>query len=153
LKKILLVAAALGPLSCGGGDADALGNQVTATATAPGVDLASMIQTPTGLHYRDLAVGDGDEAVAGQTVTVHYAGWLLDGDKFDASVDRGEPYSFLLGARRVIAGWDEGVAGMRVGGLRRLVIPSELGYGPGGRPPIPPNATLVFDVELLGVGR
>ena len=104
-------------------------------------------------RYLDLVVGDGAEAVAGQTVTVHYAGWILDGEKFDASVDRGETFSFPLGAGQVIPGWDEGVAGMRVGGHRRLVIPPELGYGDGGYPPvIPPEATLVFDVQLFGVG-
>lgn len=104
------------------------------------------------LKITDLKVGDGAEAVAGQTVTVHYTGWLMDGTKFDSSVDRGEPFSFPLGAGRVIRGWDEGVAGMKVGGKRELIIPPHMGYGSrGAGGVIPPNATLKFEVELLGV--
>jgi FKBP-type peptidyl-prolyl cis-trans isomerase FkpA len=106
--------------------------------------------TDSGLKYEDLQAGDGDEAAAGQRVTVHYTGWLLDGDKFDSSVDRNEPFVFSLGKGMVIQGWDEGVAGMKVGGKRRLTIPPQLGYGSrGAGGVIPPNATLVFDVELL----
>jgi FKBP-type peptidyl-prolyl cis-trans isomerase len=111
-----------------------------------------MTTTPSGLQYRDDAVGDGPEARAGQNVRVHYTGTLLDGKKFDSSRDRGQPFSFGLGAGDVIRGWDEGVAGMKVGGRRTLVIPPELGYGSRPVGPIPPNSTLVFDVELLGVG-
>lgn len=112
----------------------------------------NMITTASGLKYEDLKVGSGAEAVAGKTVSVHYTGWLEDGTKFDSSVDRGEPFSFRLGAGGVIAGWDEGVAGMKVGGKRRLVIPSALGYGTrGAGGVIPPNATLIFEVELLSV--
>ena len=104
------------------------------------------------LIIEDLTVGDGATAAAGQSVSVHYTGWLTNGQKFDSSVDRGQPFSFPLGAGRVIKGWDEGVQGMKVGGKRKLTIPSELGYGSrGAGGAIPPNATLIFDVELLGV--
>jgi FKBP-type peptidyl-prolyl cis-trans isomerase FkpA len=109
-------------------------------------------RTATGLVIEDVKTGDGDVAAAGQDVTVHYTGWLTDGRKFDSSKDRGDPFSFPLGNRRVIAGWDEGVQGMRVGGVRKLTIPPELGYGArGAGGVIPPNATLVFEVELLAV--
>jgi FKBP-type peptidyl-prolyl cis-trans isomerase FkpA len=109
--------------------------------------------TATGLMIEDLTLGTGDLANAGQKVTVHYTGWLTDGTKFDSSKDRNDPFVFPLGKRQVIAGWDEGVQGMRVGGVRKLTIPSALGYGArGAGGVIPPNATLVFEVELLGVG-
>ena len=120
-------------------------------APALGVNLPAMTKTPSGLSYQDKTVGTGTTATAGKTVSVHYTGWLPDGTKFDSSRDRNEPFDFPLGAGHVIAGWDEGVAGMKVGGRRLLVIPPALGYGPNGTGPIPPNATLVFDVELLGV--
>lgn len=111
-----------------------------------------MTTTPSGLQYRDDAVGDGPEAKAGQTVSVHYTGTLQDGTKFDSSRDRGQPFQFPLGGGRVIQGWDEGVAGMKVGGRRTLVIPPNLGYGSRAMgSAIPANSTLVFDVELLGV--
>ena len=111
-----------------------------------------MITTPSGLGYIDEIVGDGDIAKAGQTVSVHYTGKLKDGSKFDSSHDRKQPFSFPLGAGRVIKGWDEGVAGMKVGGKRKLIIPADLGYGAkGAGGVIPPNAELHFDVELLGV--
>ncbi|HQY59655.1 MAG: FKBP-type peptidyl-prolyl cis-trans isomerase [Nitrospira sp.] len=110
------------------------------------------ITTDSGLKYVDLVAGTGREATAGNQVSVHYTGWLTNGTKFDSSVDRKEPFSFPLGAGRVIKGWDEGVAGMKVGGKRKLTIPSQLGYGArGAGGVIPPNATLVFDVELLEV--
>ncbi|MDN4573513.1 peptidylprolyl isomerase [Pandoraea cepalis] len=112
----------------------------------------SIITTDSGLQYDDLQVGDGAEAMPGQTVTVHYTGWLTDGKKFDSSKDRNDPFAFVLGGGMVIRGWDEGVAGMKVGGKRKLVIPPELGYGArGAGGVIPPNATLVFEVELLDV--
>ena len=105
-----------------------------------------------GLKYTDDQVGTGTEATTGKTVSVHYTGWLLDGTKFDSSRDRGQPFSFPLGAGRVIKGWDEGVAGMKTGGKRTLVIPPDLGYGArGAGGVIPPNATLKFEVELLDV--
>ena len=110
------------------------------------------VTTPSGLQYIDLAKGEGATAEAGNNVSVHYTGWLTDGTKFDSSVDRDQPFQFPLGAGRVIAGWDEGVCGMTVGGKRKLTIPSDLGYGPtGAGGVIPPNATLVFEVELLEI--
>jgi FKBP-type peptidyl-prolyl cis-trans isomerase len=104
------------------------------------------------LEIEDQIVGDGEEAVAGQTVEVHYTGWLTDGTKFDSSHDRDQTFSFKLGGGQVIAGWDQGVAGMKIGGTRKLTIPSDLGYGErGAGGVIPPNATLVFKVELIGL--
>lgn len=112
----------------------------------------SITTTPSGLIIEELTVGDGDEAVAGQLVSVHYTGWLTDGSKFDSSKDRNQAFEFSLGERHVIAGWDEGVQGMKVGGTRKLTIPPELGYGQrGAGGVIPPDATLVFEVELLAV--
>jgi FKBP-type peptidyl-prolyl cis-trans isomerase FkpA len=115
-----------------------------------------MITTASGLQYEDTVVGSGDEATSGQNVTVHYTGWLYNNDtqgaKFDSSKDRNDPFQFSLGAGMVIRGWDEGVAGMKVGGSRTLIIPAALGYGArGAGGVIPPNATLKFDVELLGL--
>ena len=115
-----------------------------------------MTTTPSGLQYLDTTVGDGAEATAGQRVTVHYTGWLynegVQGAKFDSSKDRRDPFVFSLGAGMVIRGWDEGVAGMKVGGARTLIIPPELGYGArGAGGVIPGNATLKFDVELLAL--
>lgn len=117
-----------------------------------GIDTAAMTTTPTGLKIQDVKVGEGAEATSGSTAVVHYTGWLTDGKKFDSSRDRGRPFDFQIGAGQVIPGWDQGVAGMKVGGQRKLVIPADLGYGEMGAPPvIPPGATLVFDVELLEV--
>jgi len=115
-----------------------------------------MTELADGLKYTDTTVGTGAEAAAGNKVTVHYTGWLYKngqkGAKFDSSLDRGQPFSFALGARQVIRGWDEGVAGMKVGGKRTLIIPPDLGYGDrGAGGVIPGGATLMFDVELLGV--
>jgi FKBP-type peptidyl-prolyl cis-trans isomerase FkpA len=110
----------------------------------------AMVTTSSGLQYADLIVGKGREAHAGETATVHYTGTLVDGTKFDSSKDRKNPFSFRLGAGHVIKGWDEGVEGMKIGGTRKLIIPSELGYGArGAGSTIPPNATLLFEVELL----
>lgn len=104
------------------------------------------------LIIEDLIIGQGDEAARGKTVIVHYTGWLTDGTKFDSSKDRNDPFDFPLGAGHVIRGWDEGVSGMKVGGTRKLTIPPEMGYGSrGAGGVIPPNATLVFEVELLAV--
>jgi len=108
---------------------------------------------PSGLIIKELVLGEGAAAAAGQSVTVHYTGWLTSGKKFDSSKDRDDPFVFLLGAGHVIRGWDEGVQGMKVGGSRKLTIPPELGYGArGAGGAIPPNATLEFEVELLGIG-
>jgi FKBP-type peptidyl-prolyl cis-trans isomerase FkpA len=116
----------------------------------------AMQTTDSGLQYEDTIVGSGAEAVAGRTVSVHYTGWLYEngakGQKFDSSLDRGEPFSFALGTGQVIKGWDEGVAGMKVGGQRTLIIPPSMAYGErGAGGVIPPNATLIFDVELVEV--
>jgi peptidylprolyl isomerase len=109
-------------------------------------------KTADGLQYWDIKVGTGAAATAGHSVNVHYTGWLTNGTKFDSSVDRGQPFTFNLGAGQVIKGWDEGVAGMKIGGKRQLRIPPELGYGSrGAGGVIPANATLIFDVELLSV--
>lgn len=119
--------------------------------------LMSTITTVSGLQYDEIKIGDGAEATAGSHVTVHYTGWLQNddgsaGSKFDSSKDRSEPFSFPLGAGHVIKGWDEGVQGMKIGGVRKLIIPANLGYGArGAGGVIPPNATLIFEVELLGV--
>ena len=112
----------------------------------------STTTTASGLVIEEINLGEGDEARAGQMVSVHYTGWLTNGTKFDSSVDRNESFDFPLGRGNVIRGWDEGVAGMKVGGKRKLTIPPDLGYGArGAGGVIPPNATLVFDVELLAV--
>lgn len=120
---------------------------------------ATKVTTSSGLQYVDLTVGNGDVAKAGNQVSVHYTGWLQNPDgskgrKFDSSKDRGQPFQFALGQGQVIKGWDEGVQGMKVGGVRELIIPPALGYGQGGAGGvIPPNATLIFEVELLGVSH
>jgi FKBP-type peptidyl-prolyl cis-trans isomerase len=111
-----------------------------------------LVTTATGLQYQDLLVGSGEEAKASDVVSVHYTGWLDDGTKFDSSLDRGQPFEFTLGLGKVIQGWDEGVAGMKVGGKRKLIIPPDLAYGSSGAGAvIPPNATLTFEVELLEI--
>ena len=113
---------------------------------------ANQVVTQSGLKYEDLSVGTGPAAKVGDTVAVHYTGTLEDGTMFDSSVDSGNPLEFTLGQGRVIAGWEEGIQGMQVGGKRKLTIPPDLGYGASGYPPvIPPNATLIFDVELVSI--
>jgi peptidylprolyl isomerase len=107
--------------------------------------------TQSGLKYEDIVVGNGPSPQSGQEVTVHYTGTLENGNKFDSSLDRGKPFTFTIGVGQVIKGWDEGVMTMKVGGKRKLVIPPQLGYGARGVGPIPPNSTLVFEVELLDV--
>jgi len=122
------------------------------TTLSQGASMSETTTTASGLKYEDVKPGDGDVATAGKTVSVHYTGWLTNGMKFDSSKDRGQPFEFLLGGGRVIKGWDEGVLGMKVGGVRKLTIPADLGYGSrGAGSVIPPNATLVFEVELLKV--
>ena len=121
-------------------------------ATTNIADVAGAVSTPTGLKYVDLVEGTGESPQAGRRVTVHYTGRLTNGTKFDSSVDSGKPYEFVIGTGRVIKGWDEGIMTMKVGGKRKLIVPPALGYGAMGNPPdIPGNATLVFEVELLGV--
>lgn len=129
------------------------GSGVPEIASELGVDRAELEARESGLWIQVLQEGSGREAEAGQRVVVHYTGWLTGGEKFDSSRDRGQPFAFLLGQGRVIQGWDEGVAGMREGGRRILVIPPQLAYGERGQGPIPPGAWLVFDVELLQAGE
>ncbi len=126
---------------------------VHSNTNAPTKVTGDGVKTPSGLVYWDIRVGNGEAAKEGSRVLVHYTGWLTNGTKFDSSVDAGQPFKFTIGNGEVIKGWEEGLTGMRVGGKRQLRIPPDLGYGAQGTPdgPIPPNATLIFDVQLLGV--
>jgi FKBP-type peptidyl-prolyl cis-trans isomerase len=154
-KKLLSIALLLVAAGCGdrGAAAGNVGEPTEVSyARQLDVELAGMTGTPSGLYHRDLQVGTGQTAQPGDVVAVHYTGWLPDGSQFDSSRDAGEPFLFQIGTGNVIAGWDEGVAGMSVGGRRQLVIPPDLAYGERGvGGVIPPGATLVFDVELLEV--
>lgn len=160
-KRCLLACLAIAVVGCQQSDIDssktgAANSSATSTpATTPSAAATgggTEVSLPNGLKYQDMKVGDGALAESGKSVSVHYTGWLTDGTKFDSSLDRNEPFKFTLGQGSVIRGWDEGVKGMRVGGKRKLTIPPDLGYGErGASGVIPPNATLVFDVELLGV--
>ncbi|MBI4519590.1 MAG: FKBP-type peptidyl-prolyl cis-trans isomerase [Gemmatimonadetes bacterium] len=148
----LLLAATLGLAlaACG----DSTGPELSNDDFVPelGIDLSAMTRTASGLYLKDLREGTGQASVAGNQITVHYEGWLQNGAKFDSSRNRGQPLTFTVGRGQVIRGWDEGLVGVRVGGLRRLVIPPHLAYGRSGFPPtIPGNAALVFEVELLAV--
>jgi FKBP-type peptidyl-prolyl cis-trans isomerase len=134
--------------------ASGCGKTETSSKSGPTKVSGQPTTTASGLQYWDIVVGSGATAAPGGQVSVHYTGWLPTGEKFDSSVDRGQPFSFPLGAGQVIKGWDEGVAGMKVGGKRQLRIPPDLGYGArGAGGVIPPNATLIFDVELLDVSK
>lgn len=148
ITSILALSLAASAQGCTKKEATNLGGtqapNVTQVITPPG--------TGGDLKKEDLIVGKGIEATSGKTVSVHYTGWLTDGKKFDSSVDRGQPFQFKLGEGQVIPGWDQGVAGMKVGGKRKLTVPSQLAYGSrGAGSVIPPDATLVFEVELLDV--
>jgi peptidylprolyl isomerase len=139
---------------CGSSKPTESTSAIAPSTSAPMKVTGTPTTTASGLQYWDIAAGSGPTAAPGNTVKVHYSGFLTNGQKFDSSRDRGEPFSFPLGAGQVIKGWDEGVAGMKVGGQRQLRIPPDLGYGSAGaNGVIPPNATLIFDVELLGVGK
>jgi FKBP-type peptidyl-prolyl cis-trans isomerase FkpA len=153
ISRGLLAILLLGSSGWGTLSATALATQEGKTMEPSKDAPAKEILTPSGLKYVDQKVGPGAEAKAGDTVEVHYTGWLTDGTKFDSSRDSNRPFRFKLGAGQVIKGWDEGVAGMKIGGKRKLTIPPELGYGrQGAGSVIPPGATLVFEVELLGIG-
>jgi hypothetical protein len=139
LIALLAVAAVVFVLSLSGG-----------SSGIPAGEVGKEITTPSGLKYVDEKIGEGKSPSVGKMVSVHYTGTLENGTKFDSSLDRGQPLSFPIGMRRVIKGWDEGLMSMKEGGKRKLIIPPDLGYGPSGNPPtIPPNATLIFEVELV----
>jgi FKBP-type peptidyl-prolyl cis-trans isomerase len=160
MRYVILAAAIVGLLflACGEDEAEQSAPDITPVATeaetegGPPAVSGETTTTESGLQIVDVEVGTGAGVQTGQTAVVHYTGWLADGTKFDSSLDRGQPFTFPVGAGRVIRGWDEGLVGMKAGGERRLVIPSDLAYGPAGRPPvIPTNAELIFDIELLEI--
>jgi peptidylprolyl isomerase len=151
--KIKTLSIALISLVCLSGNLQSFANHHKGDLVKMAQANSGVVTSPTGLKYQDEKVGSGASPRQGQTVSVHYTGWLTNGKKFDSSVDRGSPFEFVLGQGNVIKGWDEGVASMKVGGKRKLTIPPNLAYGSrdvgGGL--IPPNSTLIFDVELLGI--
>ena len=159
IKKLLLLPTIFAILAlasgCGNSEKSATSSPSGASSTASPTKVTGQpTTTPSGLQYWDIVTGTGETAVPGKPVSVHYTGWLTSGEKFDSSVDRGKPFVFTLGAGQVIKGWNEGVAGMKAGGKRQLRIPPSLGYGENGAGGvIPPNATLIFDVELIEVGK
>lgn len=160
LVSVTLIASLVLFAACGDDGEEEVLPTITPPATEPATEgvLPSVsgeaTVTDSGLQIIEIEAGSGDEAVAGQTVSIHYTGYLADGTKFDSSLDRGQPLTFVLGAGQMIPGFDEGVAGMRVGDKRRLILPPDLAYGPQGRPPlIPPNAELTFDVELMEIAQ
>jgi len=154
LSGLTLVLLAISFIGDAGAATNAAPQSAAPAATSPAPQSAlpaGAVQTASGLQYLDQVVGTGPRPQAGQTLVVHYTGYLDDGTVFDSSVQRNQPLEFVLGAGAVIPGWDEGLATMNVGGKRRLVIPPELAYGAQGQGPIPPNAWLTFDVELLAI--
>jgi FKBP-type peptidyl-prolyl cis-trans isomerase len=156
LVLLSIIFAVLGfTFGCGNSEKSSTSSQSGASnSTGPTKVSGQPTTTASGLQYWDIVVGTGATAVPGKDVQVHYTGWLTSGEKFDSSLDRGKPFVFPLGAGQVIKGWDEGVAGMKAGGKRQLRIPPALGYGDSGAGGvIPPKATLIFDVELLDVGK
>jgi peptidylprolyl isomerase len=161
LSAVVLAGIAIVMVACNGDDGETPAADNGQTPAANGGDMTGgpppvsgeTVTTDSGLQYIDIEEGTGATPQVGETVAVHYTGWLTDGTKFDSSVDRGTPFTFVLGTTplQVIAGWDEGLATMKVGGERRLIIPPELAYGEVGRPGIPASSTLIFDVELLEI--
>jgi FKBP-type peptidyl-prolyl cis-trans isomerase FkpA len=150
MRRLFLMLALALPMAAAACNDGPTSIEDTEFAPSLGVDLSAMTRTSTGLYYQDLTVGTGVTAQAGKSVSVYYTGWLANGLKFDGRTS-GAPLTFPLGTGFVIKGWDEGVVGMKVGGKRKLVIPASLAYGASGRGTIPPNAVLVFDIELLKV--
>lgn len=152
LIVLLLLAVAIAIPACSQKEANGIG--VAQPNARPAAVNAETVKTASGLSYQEVRVGTGSAPVNGKQVKVHYTGWLENGTKFDSSVDRGEPFVFNIGVGQVIPGWDEGVISMKTGGKRRLTVPAKLGYGEqGAGGVIPPNATLIFDVELLDVEK